>query len=177
MKKQILGLFLLSLLLLSACGLKNVDEHSSQSLNDTEVLNIVLKDIDRHEEDIVIKRIKKDFENGNNVYDIELYDESFEYDYEIDEAGKILKSEKEALKTTHNPKETSQDGITEKEALKIVLEHANLNENDISLVKIEKDYDDGQYTYELDFYTKDHEYEYEVTLEGGIIKSEHEKRK
>lgn len=175
MKKYSVVVMVLSLLLLNACGIKNVEEHSVQSISDTEALSVVLKDIQRQEEDVVVKRIKKEFYDGKYVYEVELYDDSFEYDYEINEVGKILKSEKEAIKTVQDSKTKTQEGISEKEALTLVLEHANLTEQEITLVKIEKDYDDGAYTYEIDFYTNDNEYEYEVSLDGSIVKSEVEK--
>lgn len=59
--------------------------------------------------------------------------------------------------------------ISREEAKKIALEHAKINESDISDFEIELDKDNGTYKYDISFKKGNIEYEYEVNSNTGEI--------
>lgn len=72
-----------------------------------------------------------------------------------------------------NPPAASE--VTESAAKTAVLEHAGLSESQVSWTKVERDFDDGQWEYELEFWCGDTEYDYTVRCSDGcILKHEHE---
>lgn len=59
--------------------------------------------------------------------------------------------------------------ITKEQALQIALNHAQVNENDISLLRIEQEFDDGVSFYEIDFNVGLMQYEYCIDIDNGQI--------
>ena len=60
----------------------------------------------------------------------------------------------------------------------IALEHAGVSESEATVEKIKFDYEDGRMVYEVEFYTADTEYEYDVdALTGALVKYESEQRR
>ena len=69
------------------------------------------------------------------------------------------------------PQITEPQLITEEEAKKLALEHAGLNEVAIKSFSIELDWAD--YKYEIEFFTKGIEYEYEIhAITGEILEAD-----
>lgn len=63
--------------------------------------------------------------------------------------------------------------IDEARAKEIALEHAGLNEENITGYRIELDRDYGAISYEIEFYSGNYEYDYDINAENGsIIKSQ-----
>lgn len=60
-----------------------------------------------------------------------------------------------------------KENITEQEAKNIAFEHANVSENDITLLSSNKDTEDRKY--EIKFYDDDYEYEVDVNYNNGEI--------
>lgn len=59
--------------------------------------------------------------------------------------------------------------LTEDDALKIARENAGLTEKDIERSRIKLDYDDGILSYDVEFYARDKEYDYEINADSGEI--------
>ena len=59
--------------------------------------------------------------------------------------------------------------ISEGEAKRIALEHAGVKEADTKRFRIELDYDDGRYVYEIEFDSNSLEYDYDINAETGEI--------
>lgn len=59
--------------------------------------------------------------------------------------------------------------ITKEQALQIALNHAQVNENDIFLLRIEQEFDDGISFYEIDFNVGLMQYEYCIDIDDGQI--------
>lgn len=73
--------------------------------------------------------------------------------------------------------QTTSYEIEEKQAKQIVLEHANVSENDITKLEIEKDTEDNTDVYTLKFSTDSKTYEYLVNrMNGEILKSSYESK-
>lgn len=66
---------------------------------------------------------------------------------------------------------TSGDDIGEAKAREIALEHAGLAEADVTFVKVRMDRDDGRLDYDVDFYSGNTEYDYEIDAATGEIVS------
>jgi len=61
--------------------------------------------------------------------------------------------------------------ITDGEAKETALSHAGLSESEVTFVKAELDTDDGIKIYEIEFYSKNVEYDYDINAQTGDILS------
>ena len=68
---------------------------------------------------------------------------------------------------------TSQSGstseITEDQAKQIAFDHAQVKEEDLTNLKVKKDFDDGVSIYEVDFQAANKQYEYDIKAADGQI--------
>ena len=71
---------------------------------------------------------------------------------------------------TESPSNSST-GLTEEEAKSIALTDANIKEEDVTNIRIEKDSNDGIAVYDVDFYAGNKEYDYEIDATTGEIRS------
>ncbi|MDR2493114.1 MAG: PepSY domain-containing protein [Coriobacteriales bacterium] len=69
----------------------------------------------------------------------------------------------------HSPALSSDIG--EARAREIALAHAGLNESDVVFVRVQLDSDDGQREYEVEFYSGNIEYDYDINAVTGEIRS------
>lgn len=65
----------------------------------------------------------------------------------------------------------SSGAIDEAQARSIALEHAGVAESDAKFYRVERDNDDGRAVYEVEFYSGNTEYDYEISAETGEILS------
>ena len=65
----------------------------------------------------------------------------------------------------------SSGAIDEAQARSIALEHAGVAESDAKFYRVERDSDDGRAVYEVEFYSGNTEYDYEISVETGEILS------
>ncbi len=123
--------------------------------------------------------VKLDRDDGRQVYEVKFTSGGSAYDYEIDAmSGAILKSEKELLQGQQAGSADGNEsaaGVTLEQAKAIAFQHAGLSETAVSVVKAEKDTDDGKTVYEIEFRTESDEYEYKIdAATGAVLKSEKE---
>ncbi len=138
-----------------------------------EAKRIALAKVGLTEEKVTFTKIKLDADDDEAEYEIEFFTATEKFEIEIDaKTGSVLKVERKAVKT---PQEEQGDHITAKRAQEIALEHANLAASDVVMEKIELDYDDGIYVYEVEFVSGGYEYEYKIDAKTGeILESEKE---
>ncbi len=128
-----------------------------------------------------------DYEGGRMVYEIEIYADQKEYDYDINaETGEIVKNHvehdddnREWNKTGKNTEPPAEQGtgeyITAEEAKEIALSHAGVAESNIFDYDCEFDNEKGRAVYEIDFDSMNYEHEYDIdAVTGEILKSEKE---
>lgn len=116
-------------------------------------------------------RAEFDFEHGNFIYEVEFTANGTEYDYWVKASdGSILKKELEIVSYTGD-RSTITAEITLDEAIKIALENAALTESEVTLTKKELDMDNGISVYDIEFYTNEAEYEYEINAASGVVYS------
>ncbi len=126
------------------------------------------------EEGISYSRTETDYEDGRLVYEVKFRTSDLKkYEYQIAaENGEVEDFEydgKAAFRRSAS-QEDKKAVISEERAKEIALEHAGLEEEDVSFVKSELDYDDGIALYEVEFYGKDYrEYDYEISAGTGEI--------
>jgi len=68
------------------------------------------------------------------------------------------------------PKQAAAEGITMKDAKRIALKKAKLQENEVEFVKTEEDRDDGRYEYDIEFVSGNIKYEFEIDKKTGDIR-------
>lgn len=61
--------------------------------------------------------------------------------------------------------------IGEEEAVRIALEHAGLDEGDVSFVRSHPDFDDSRGVYDVEFYAGSEEFDYEIDAVNGTVLS------
>lgn len=127
-----------------------------------------------------------DNKNGTFYYEINFSENGMEYEYDIDAiTGVVIEEKKEtesAIEAASQPEtsqpsdavssqaQSSSSAITEEKARSIALSHAGLTEENVSFVKVKKDFDDGISVFEVEFYSSDGvEYQYDINADTGSI--------
>lgn len=116
-------------------------------------------------------RAEFDYEHGQFVYDIEFEAENSEYEYWIKASdGTVVKKQAEIIaQNGSNAVATAE--ITLDKAKEIALDDAGLAITDVTFTKEKLDVDDGISVYDIDFYTDNIEYEYEINAVTGAVHS------
>ena len=148
---------------------------NAAAVSESEAKQAALTHASVDEKDARFLKVEMEKDNGVTYYEVEFLVGDKEYDYEIDaNTGKVLACDFEV--ESQKPITESSDAlvqITDEQAKQIALEHAKLNEADVKIVRVRFDYDDGVPEYEVDFFHKNTEYEYEIHANTGkIISSE-----
>ena len=111
-------------------------------------------------------KVELDYDDGAYEYEVEFTANNTEYDYTVAAAdGRIIKFETE----NKTPVTVPTDIITEGDAKAIALRHAGLTESEVRFTKVELDYDDGAYEYDIEFVAGNTEYDYTVNAANGKI--------
>ena len=134
------------------------------------------KHISVDEEDIYFENV--DLEMDNNQYEVDFYYNNQEYEAKIDaKEGKIIYTNFTTNNKTGSNNQngngnqngnSTQEEITLEEAKQIALKHANLNENDVTLVKAEIEHD-GEGMYEIEWRDATYEYEFDISRTGNVL--------
>ena len=119
---------------------------------------------------------KKDWDDGRWVYDVEFWADGKEYDYEILASdGTILSYDYDAeyqwSGSTGTGSTSSTADIGEAKARSVALNHAGISESDTSYIYAKKDWDDGRWVYDVEFWADGKEYDYEILASDGTILS------
>lgn len=78
---------------------------------------------------------------------------------------------KVSAESTNSGTEASKNEITQDEAKRIAFDDAGVEENDVTSLRIRRETDDGVGEYEVEFYVANKEYEYEIDVTTGEIRS------
>ena len=113
--------------------------------------------------DSAIKAEIKDV-RGNNIQKEQLSQLS------VDDLGTLLTSKQVKIEDTKVKSRINNSAyIGEEKAKQIAFNDASVNANNVNLLKVEIDYDDGRLVYEVDFYSNNTEYDYEIDAKTGEI--------
>jgi len=155
-----------------------VEVNTAKQISADEAKKIALAHAKLAEKDVTFVNIELDYDNNRPVYDVEFYSGNVEYDYDIDALTKeIVSSDFDIenydipVQTTAAQQETTAPsadiGIDKAKA--IALAHAGLSRDKVSFVKAELDYEDGIKVYDIEFYSGNVEYDYEISVADGSI--------
>ena len=138
------------------------------------------------EADVTGLRVKLDYDDGRQVYDVEFYAGSLEYDYEISAAdGTVLSFDQEmddwaraqnsasaAQGAGTNAASGAAGSLSEADAKALALSQVP-GAAEENIVKFGQDYDDGRSVYEIEIRYEYAEYEIEIdAATGDIVKME-----
>ena len=155
-----------------------VEVKTAKQISADEAKKIALAHAKLAEKDVTFVNIELDYENNRLVYDVEFYSGNVEYDYDIDALTKEIVSNDFDIEnydipvqTTATQQETTAAtaNISVEKAKEIALAHAGLSYDKVSFVKAELDYEDGVQVYDIEFYSGNVEYDYEISVADGSI--------
>ena len=176
---------------------KETEVRETESVPETEPIGIhaarekALADANLSGDEVTFTKAETDMDDGVLVYEIEFCSADYEYEYEIDAfSGKILSRSKEIRQAANTPQpgqdsesqpdesdsensrneSSAQGGTIGVAAAKTkALENAGVSAEAVTFTKAKLDYEDGLPFYEIEFYTADYEYEYEIDATTGRI--------
>ena len=110
-----------------------------------------------------------EYEQGQFVYDVEFIVDGTEYEYWINASnGNVVKKNIE-IATLSDTNAVVSTQITMEKAKEIALSDAKLDNNSVTFTTAELDMEDSISVYEIEFYTENTEYEYEINANTGAI--------
>ena len=124
--------------------------------------------------------VKAELETDNNrlIYDVDFYSGYVEYDYDIDAVTKEIISSDLDIENYNIPAQTTAAqqktaapaaDIGVERAKEIALVHAGLSNDKVSFIKAQLDNEDGVKVYDIEFYSGNVEYDYEISVADGTI--------
>lgn len=116
---------------------------------------------------VTYTKTKLEKDDGVWEYDIQFTYGKYKYEYEINASNAAVISF-EKKKISSGSKETP-GAVTLDEAKAIALAHAKLTGKNVYWEKAKRDYEYGQYIYELEFKYNGWEYEYDISEKDGEI--------
>ena len=158
---------------------------------------VALADAGFKTEDVTNLTSHYDNEDGMAVYEVEFVAGGFEYDYTIKASdGRIIEAQRESIKASDaessatpvqepqqpsNGSDSSSTGSSSTDnpsskyigvdkAKSIALKDAGVSASSVTFTKAKLDRDDGVAVYEIEFYSGDTEYEYEINATSGAIR-------
>jgi len=168
----------------SPAASKTSDGKDSVKLKVDDAKKIAFEDAGVKETDVTLKKAGLAADDGIVRYEVEFYFKNYEYEYDIDpDSGRITDSDKEKMDSGDYTKmmllkkkaavrpssENKVDKLTIKDAKKIAFDDAGVTEKEVILKKAILTTDDGADIFEVEFYCKDFEYEYDIDPKTGII--------
>ena len=121
---------------------------------------------------VTFVRAERDYDDGRLTYDVDFYSGNKEYDYEILAADGTILSYDADIEGYYIPSTANSSAdIGVEKAKQIALQHAGVSASNATFIKAHRDYDDGRLTYDVDFYSGNKEYDYEILAADGTILS------
>lgn len=164
-----------------AAGYSSAKQADSTLLEAEDARNIALAHAGLTAEDVTFTATKLDWEDGKQVYEVEFFSpsaqydsaERTEYDYDIDAVtGAVVKYSAEKKDLAPAPASTP---IAAEDARAKALAHAGLTAADVTFTKTELDWENGKQVYEVEFYTAaGAEYDYEIDTAGEIVRFDYD---
>ncbi len=161
----------------------NDADTAASSIGEARAREVALQHAGLSSSQVSFLQTKLDWENGRQVYEVEFYSGNKEYDYEIDAASGAIVSydfdiENYTIPSTSTPSTPSTSTsnsstglIGEAKAREIALNHAGLTASQVSFVQTKLDWENGRQVYEVEFYSGNKEYDYEIDAASGAIRS------
>ena len=161
-----------------------VTADSARDIGQEKALNAALTHAGLKQSEVELTKSRKDSEDGYLVYEFDFLKDNVSFEYDVDgTTGGILEFSREVI---NKSEATSADGnssqagagtvsagsseyIGADKAKVIALENAGVKASAATFTAAKLDRDDGRYVYEIDFYTQEKEYDYEIDAASGKI--------
>lgn len=150
--------------------------HTANAANTTGIekaKKVALKDANLQASNVIFTKAVQKVDDGVQIYEIEFYSGNVEYDYDIAVRDyRILDKDYdiEGFTIPNLPTPPTQNGAVSLEAAKsIALKDAGLNAQSVVFTKAKQTRDDGMLIYEIEFYSGNVEYDYEIAVNTGKI--------
>ncbi len=115
--------------------------------------------------------VQFEFEQGQFVYEVEFDADGTEYEYWIKASdGSVVKKQQEIV-TSNGTNVKVSARITLDAAKETALKDAGVTASEVTFTSEKLDVDDNTTVYDIEFHTKDTEYEYEINADSGAIYS------
>lgn len=146
----------------------NAKEQSGR-ITEEEAKKIALDHAGIKAEDATFLKAALDIDDGKEIYEVEFYSGSSQYDYDIDAAsGEVLSYDYDAESQNNQAgNNATKDDIGEKKAKEIAL--AKVKGAGDADIRIKQEYDDGRLIYEGTIVYQDMEYEFEIDAADGHV--------
>ena len=146
----------------------NVAEKSS-AIGETAAQNYAFADAGVDPASAIILKTEFDFDDGHFLYEIDFLANGYEYEYKVKSSdGSILEKELEPADAVMTAQAAAQ--ISLDDANVAALSDAGVSAADVTYTKNRLDYDDGIFVYEIEFYTANQSYDYEIDATTGAIR-------
>lgn len=157
--------------------------NTAKKITADEAKNIALAHAKLAQKDVTFVKAELETDNNRLIYDVDFYSGNVEYDYDIDAVtGEIISSDLDienynipaqtkVAQTTAAQQETAAPAVDigVERAKEIALAHAGLSNDKVSFVKAQLDNEDGVKVYDIEFYSGNVEYDYEISVADGTI--------
>lgn len=154
----------------TASGTQAASPSGQTEIGEEAAKQTALSDAGVSESDTVYLSVKRDFDDGRLLYDVEFYAGSTEYDYEIDAySGSVLSFDQDIEHYSPDPAPASDTAVSLEAAKSAALDAAGLTEDAVTFTKTKLDRDDGIALYEIEFVSGETEYEFEISAADGSI--------
>lgn len=153
--------------------------NASGSITEQDAKQIALDHAGISESETDRLRVKLDYDDGVQEYEVTFYVGNREYDYDIDASTGTIRSFDSEIEDDYSiasapsaaPAASSSSTITEAEAKQIALDHAGVSESETERMRVKLGRDDGVQEYEVNFYVGNREYDYDINAATGEIRS------
>ena len=118
--------------------------------------------------------VKMDWEHGRPVYEVEFWSGNTEYDYEIDAQTGEIRSydyDVENYQIPSGGQQQTGELIGDARAREIALNHAGVSASQATFFRTQMDWEHGRQVYEVEFWSGNTEYDYEIDAVTGDIRS------
>lgn len=152
--------------------------NTAKKITADEAKNIALVHAKLAQKDVNFVKAELETDNNRLIYDVDFYSGYVEYDYDIDAVtGEIISSDLDIenynipAQTTAAQQETAAPAadIGVERAKEIALAHTGLSNDKVSFVKAQLDNEDSVKVYDIEFYSGNVEYDYEISVADGTI--------
>lgn len=133
--------------------------------------NVALENAGVKADAVTFTKAELDYDDGASHYDIEFYDSSYKYEYEIDMKGEIISYDRDSLSNQSVSQDMNSKYIGIDKAKSLALENAGKKSSDVNFTKAKLERDDGVWKYEIEFVAGTTEYEYDIDAISGKVLS------
>lgn len=151
----------------SGASSQNGENVTSDLITMNEAFKAALSHAGYSDTDVRFDKTELKNDNGIAKYEVEFFADNAEYEYDIDAFdGKII-----GISIDYEADSSKAAALSADDALKAALNDAGLSESDVTVVKKERDFDNGVQKFEIEFYTNDKDYDYDIAADSGKVLS------